>query len=74
MERDGGKRYLKATQESKQSIEMVTSWPRFRKLCFLLETQLKAALKREVALRVVAEEPPKPYPPKVGCGGDFKVP
>ncbi len=64
VERDGGKRYLKATQDCQHSIEVVASWPRFRKLCFLLETPLKAALKRGVALRVVAEKPPNHNLPK----------
>jgi len=56
-ERDGGKKTQIALEQTKQSIEAVTSWAQFRKLCFLLETPLKNALKNGVALSVVAEKP-----------------
>jgi len=56
-ERDGGKKYQTALEQTKQSIKAVTSWTRFRKLCFLLEDPLKNALKNGVALSVVTEKP-----------------
>jgi hypothetical protein len=56
-EAEGGRHYLKAIAEAQGSIEGVFSWVRFRQFCFRFEPELRAALKRDVALRFVAEKP-----------------
>jgi sugar-specific transcriptional regulator TrmB len=56
-EADRGKKYLKAIQGTQHTIDMVTSWTRFKKTCFMFETQLKDTLKRDVTLRIVDEKP-----------------
>jgi Predicted transcriptional regulators len=63
-EADRGRRYIQAIEDAEGSIELVTSWVRFRQLSFSFETQLKAALKRDVALRFVAEKPPNHVLPR----------
>jgi hypothetical protein len=56
-EAEGGRHYLKAIAEAQGSIEGVFSWVRFRQFSFRFEAELRAALKRDVALRFVAEKP-----------------
>ena len=63
-EADRGKKYLKAIQETQHTIEAVTSWARFKKICFLFETPLKNALKKDVALHIVTEKPANHHLPK----------
>ena len=63
-EADRGKKYLRAIQETQHTIEAVTSWVRFKKCCFLFETQLMDALKRDVTIRIVTEKPPNHHLPK----------
>jgi Predicted transcriptional regulators len=64
IERDGGRRYQKAVEESKRSIEVITSWLRFKKFCFLEEAQLKSALKNGVMLCIATEKPQSHNLPK----------
>ncbi len=56
-EAEGGRHYLKAIAEAQGSIEGVFSWVRFRQFCSRFEAELRAALKRDVALRFVTEKP-----------------
>jgi sugar-specific transcriptional regulator TrmB len=59
-----GRKYLKAIQETQHAIEAVSSWLRFKQLCFLCETELKDALKKDVILHIVTEKPPNSRLPK----------
>jgi len=52
-----GKKYLKAIQDTQQSIDMATSWTRFKQLSFRFESQFREALKSGVELRFVIEKP-----------------
>ena len=52
-----GKKYLKAIQETQQSIDMVSSWTRFKQQSFRFENQFRAALKNGVELRFAIEKP-----------------
>ena len=63
-EADRGKKYLSAIQETRHAIEVVTNWVRFKKTCFLFETQLTDVLKRGVTLHIVTEKPPNHHLPK----------
>ena len=63
-EADRGKKYLSAIQETQHTIEAVTSWVRFKKLCFLFETQFTDVLKRGVTVHIVTEKPPNHHFPK----------
>jgi sugar-specific transcriptional regulator TrmB len=56
-EGEGGRHYQKAIAKAQGSIEGVFSWVRFRQFSFRFEDELRAALKRDVALRFVAEKP-----------------
>jgi sugar-specific transcriptional regulator TrmB len=58
------KKYQNALSETEQRFEMVTSWGRFKKTCFLFEAPLKEALKRGVVVRIVTEKPPNCSIPK----------
>ena len=53
-----GRKYHKAIHETCCCIEVVTSWLWFRQFCFIFETELRAALKKEVTIRIVTEKPP----------------
>jgi sugar-specific transcriptional regulator TrmB len=64
MEGVRGKKYLAAITDAKECIEAVSSWGRFRQMCFRFDSELKAALKRGVHVRMVVEKPPKQYFPK----------
>jgi sugar-specific transcriptional regulator TrmB len=63
-EGDRGKKYSQAIQEAQHTIETVTSWRRFKQLSIHFETQLLAALKKGVTIRVVTEKPPNLHLPK----------
>jgi sugar-specific transcriptional regulator TrmB len=63
-EGEGGKKYSAAIQGAQGCVELVSSWVRFRQLCFFFEVDWKAALKRGVHVRVVVEKPPNHYFPK----------
>jgi len=52
-----GKKYLKAIQETRQTIDVATSWPRFKQLSFRFENQFREALRNGVELRLVIEKP-----------------
>ncbi len=58
LEGDGGKHYQAAIEQAQVSVWVVSSWVRFKQFSFRFETQLKAALKRDVLLWFVAEKPP----------------
>ena len=53
-----GKQYQTAIEQANVSVWVVSSWVRFRQFSFRFETQLKAALKRDVMLWFVSEKPP----------------
>jgi sugar-specific transcriptional regulator TrmB len=59
-----GKKYLHAIQETQQSIDMATSWTRFKQQSFRFENQFRAALKNGVELRFVIEKPVNHQLPK----------
>ncbi|MCL5878028.1 MAG: hypothetical protein M1540_09485 [Candidatus Bathyarchaeota archaeon] len=63
-EGERGKQYKNAIEGAQGCIEFVTSWVRFRQLCFHFEAELKAALKRGVRVRVAVEKPPRHRYPK----------
>ncbi len=52
-----GKKYIQAIADAQSHIEVVMSWFQFKEFCTDFEGELKAALKRDVALRFVAEKP-----------------
>jgi sugar-specific transcriptional regulator TrmB len=58
------KKYRQAIADAQGSIEVVSSWVRFRQLCFHCESELKAALRRGVRIRVATEKPPRASSPK----------
>ncbi len=58
VEGEGGKHYQTAIEQAQVSVWVVSSWMRFRHFSYRFETQLKAALKRDVLLWFVAEKPP----------------
>jgi sugar-specific transcriptional regulator TrmB len=56
-EADRARKYLNAIKTSKQTIEAVTSWRRFKQLNIHFEDLLQAALKQGVTIRFVTEKP-----------------
>jgi sugar-specific transcriptional regulator TrmB len=52
-----GKKYLEAIQETKQSIDMITSWGRFKQQSFRFENLFRAKLKNDITLRFIVEKP-----------------
>ncbi len=63
-EGERGKRYSVAIFEAQHNIELISSWVRFRQLCYHFEAELKDALKRGVHIRIIVEKPPRHYFPK----------
>ncbi|MGD6853283.1 MAG: TrmB family transcriptional regulator [Candidatus Bathyarchaeia archaeon] len=63
-EGERGRHYQVAVGAAEVSVEVVCSWVRFRQLCFCFEAELRAALKRGVALRFVVEKPPNHHLPR----------
>ncbi len=63
-EGEGGKHYQTALEQAQVSVWVVSSWVRFKQFSFRYETQLRAALKRDVLLWFVAEKPPSHQLPK----------
>ena len=59
-----GKKYFRATQETQQSIDMATSWVRFKQQSLRFEDLFRAALKNGVNLRFVIEKPANHQLPK----------
>ncbi len=59
-----GKKYLSAIQETRQSIDMVSSWTRFKQQSFRFENQFRSALKNGITLRFVIEKPADHQLPK----------
>jgi sugar-specific transcriptional regulator TrmB len=59
-----GKKYLSAIQETRQSIDMVSSWTRFKQQSFRFENQYREALKKGIQLRFVVEKPQNHQLPK----------
>jgi len=57
-EADRAKKYVQTIQSTYQSLDMVTSWKRFKQLTILLENQLQTALQKGVTIRIVTEKPP----------------
>ncbi len=56
-EGERGKKYQAAIQQTQHTIEAIISWARFKQLCFHFETQLKDALKKDVAISIATEKP-----------------
>ncbi len=52
-----GRKYLKAIQETQQTMDVVTSWTRFKQQSFKFENQFRASLKKGVVLRFIIEKP-----------------
>ncbi len=63
-EADRGNKHQKAIQQTQISIEAITSWTRFKQLCFHFETDIKNALKKGLSIRIVTERPPSHHLPK----------
>jgi sugar-specific transcriptional regulator TrmB len=63
-EGERGKKYSAAIMGVQRSLDIFSSWVRFRQLCFHFEEELKNALKRGVHVRVVVEKPPRHNFPK----------
>ncbi len=59
-----GKKYLKAIQETQQSLDIATSWTRFKQQSFRFENQFRTALKKGAILRFAIEKPPNHQLPK----------
>ena len=53
-----GKRFQAAIEQANVSVWVVSSWVRFKQFSVRFETQLRAALKRDVLLWFVVEKPP----------------
>jgi sugar-specific transcriptional regulator TrmB len=56
-EGDRDKKYAQAIKETQHTIEITTSWKRFKQLSIHFETQLQRALKKDVSLQIVTEKP-----------------
>lgn len=56
-EGDSGKKYRYALGNAANTIEIVTTWKRFKQVIILFEDELLSALKRGVIIRIVAEKP-----------------
>lgn len=56
-EGDRGKRYIKASMQAQNSIDVITSWGRFKQGCFRFEDTLKAALRRGIIIRIATDKP-----------------
>lgn len=52
-----GKKYQNALQETRKSIDLATSWVRFKQLSFRFESQFREALRNGVEMRFVVEKP-----------------
>lgn len=63
-EGERGKKYGVAIRSVQGCFDVVSSWVRFRQLCYHYEDELKDALERGVHVRVVVEKPPRHYLPK----------
>jgi sugar-specific transcriptional regulator TrmB len=63
-EGDRGKKYCQAIEKTHNSINIITSWIRFKKTCFLFETQLKAALNKNITLQIISEKPSNHHLPR----------
>jgi sugar-specific transcriptional regulator TrmB len=69
IEGEGGKHYQTAIEQAQVSVWVISSWMRFRHFSYRFETQLRAALKRDVLLWFVAEKPPShTLPAWIGSG------
>jgi len=56
-EADRAKKYAQTIQSTRQSLDIITSWKRFRQITILLETQLQTALQRGVIMQIATETP-----------------
>lgn|GEM_PF-1092789 len=63
-EAERGERYRVTIEQAQGSVEGVFSWVRFRQFSFRFESELRAALGRDVALRFVVEVPAKQCLPR----------
>jgi len=61
-EADRGKNFVQTIKTVQDSIEIVTSWVRFKQSSFQFEAQLKGLLKKGVAMHIVVEKPPVQFP------------
>lgn len=63
-EGDRGRKYCSAIKEAKYTLEVVTTWSRFKQLATHFETPLQNALKKDVTINIVTEKPPNYHLPK----------
>jgi sugar-specific transcriptional regulator TrmB len=56
-EADRGKTYHRTIKATQHSIDLFCSWMRFKQFCIHYEDDLKAALRRGVMVRIIAEHP-----------------
>jgi len=56
-EGERGKKYQVAIEQTSHTIDALTSWLRFKQLCFHFEGQLVDALKKDVAINIVTDKP-----------------
>ena len=63
-EADLGRKYCQTITGTKQHIEIVTSWRRFKQLNIHFEAQLQSALKKGVTLHIITEKPKSHHLPK----------
>jgi hypothetical protein len=64
VEADRGKKYRQALLDAERSIDIVTTWLRFRQLTTHFEAQLQNALKKDVVISIFTEKPPNQHFPK----------
>ena len=63
-EGDRGRKYCSAIKEAQHTIEVATTWNRFKQLTTHFETQFQNALKKGVTIHIVTEKPPNHHLPK----------
>jgi sugar-specific transcriptional regulator TrmB len=57
-EADRAKKYSLTTQNVSQTIDIITSWKRFKQLTTMLENQLQNAFQKGAHIRIITEKPP----------------
>lgn len=57
-EGDHGKKHRQAIENAQHAVDAVITWKQFRQATTLFEAQLKGALKKHAAIRVITEKPP----------------
>ncbi len=57
-EGDRGRKYCSAIKEAQHTIELATTWSRFKQLIALFENPLQKALVKGITIHIVTEKPP----------------